>query len=147
LPCNPDQISIAYGLRQGKRIVPVTSLLPRELFVAEAPNTVTFENYPELHKKVLDLFSLPTTAGDVSDKLSSILCCLPQAAAPREIAYGSTFRVVISQFLDRFNFDLGGVKRSCVHFVEPNGEIYPFDTYNTFYRAGAPARNWIEKRA
>jgi len=44
---------------------------------------------------------------------------------------------VISQFLDRFNFDLGTVKRSCVHFVEPDGRIIPFDTYNTFYRPGA----------
>jgi uncharacterized radical SAM superfamily Fe-S cluster-containing enzyme len=44
---------------------------------------------------------------------------------------------VISQFLDRYNFDLGAVKRSCVHFVEPDGAIYPFDTYNTFYRPGA----------
>jgi hypothetical protein len=45
--------------------------------------------------------------------------------------------VVISQFLDRFNFDLGTVKRSCVHIVEPHGRIIPFDTYNTFYRPGA----------
>ena len=48
-----------------------------------------------------------------------------------------TFRVVVSQFLDRFNFDLGTVKRSCVHFVQPSGRIIPFDTYNTFYRPGA----------
>jgi len=40
---------------------------------------------------------------------------------PDEIAYEHTFRVVVSQFLDRFNFDLGTVKRSCVHFVEPDG--------------------------
>jgi len=25
-----------------------------------------------------------------------------------------------------------------VHFVLPGGRIIPFDTYNTFYRAGAP---------
>jgi hypothetical protein len=96
---------------------------PRELLLAEARNTAAFENYPELHKRVLDLFSLPSTAGDVSEKLVSILRCLPQVAAPKQIGYGATFRVVISQFLDRFNFDLGGVKRSCVHFAEPDGGI------------------------
>ena len=47
---------------------------------------------------------------------------------------------MISQFLDRFNFDLGTVKRSCVHFVEPCGQIIPFDTYNIFYRPGAPGQ-------
>jgi uncharacterized radical SAM superfamily Fe-S cluster-containing enzyme len=146
LPCNPEQISIAYGLRHGETILPLTALIPRALLVAEAPNTVAFENFPGLHQKVLDLFSLPGASGDASEKISALLCCLPEIKAPESLGYSSTFRVVISQFLDRWNFDLGGVKRSCVHFVEPDGRIFPFDTYNTFYRSGAPARRVIEER-
>jgi len=138
LPCNPDQICIGYGLREGREVTPVTSLLPRDWLVAEAPNTVTFEAFPELRARVFDLLSLSTAQADTSDRLASLLCCLPQAAVPAEITYENTFRVVVSQFLDRFNFDLGSVKRSCVHFVEPDGRIYPFDTFNTFYRPGAP---------
>ncbi|MBC6980415.1 radical SAM protein [Caulobacter sp. 17J80-11] len=138
LPCNPDQICIGYGLRDGEKVVPVTSLLPRELLVAAAPNTVTFESYPELQRRVFDLMSLSTAQTDTSEKLAALLCCLPEAAVPEQIGYADTFRVVVSQFLDRFNFDLGTVKRSCVHFVEPDGRIIPFDTYNTFYRPGAP---------
>ena len=30
----------------------------------------------------------------------------------------------------------GRVKRSCIHFLTPNGQIIPFDTYNLFYRNG-----------
>jgi uncharacterized radical SAM superfamily Fe-S cluster-containing enzyme len=138
LPCNPDQICIGYGLRNGEKVTPVTSLLPRELLVAATPNTVTFESYPELQRRVFELLSLSTAQADTSEKLASLLCCLPEAAVPQEIGYADTFRVVVSQFLDRFNFDLGTVKRSCVHFVEPDGSIIPFDTYNTFYRPGAP---------
>ena len=41
------------------------------------------------------------------------------------------------QFLDRFNFRVGNVKRSCIHFVTPQGQIIPFDTYNLFYRDGS----------
>lgn len=137
LPCNPDQICIGYGLRNGDKVEPVTAMLPRELFVAAAPNTVTFEAYPELQQKVFDLLSLSTAQGDTADKLAALLCCLPEAAVPQDLGYEHTFRVVISQFLDRYNFDLGTVKRSCVHFVEPDGRIIPFDTYNTFYRPGA----------
>ena len=48
LPCNPDQICIGYGLRNGAEVMPVTAMLPRELFVAAAPNTVAFEAYPEI---------------------------------------------------------------------------------------------------
>ncbi|MBI1199433.1 MAG: radical SAM protein [Phenylobacterium sp.] len=138
LPCNPDQICIGYGLRNGARVEPVTAMLPRELFVAAAPNTVTFESYPELREKVFELLSLSTAQGNTADKLAALLCCLPEAAVPQEVAYENTFRVVVSQFLDRFNFDLGTVKRSCVHFVQPDGHIIPFDTFNTFYREGAP---------
>ena len=75
-----------------------------------------------------------------------MLCCLPDAAVPHDIGYEQTFRVVIVQFMDRFNFDLGGVKRSCVHFVEPDGKIYPFDTFNTFYREGSVGRAALDYR-
>jgi len=140
LPCNPEAISIGYGLRDGKSVAPITSLIPREVLVEATPNTVTFEAYPELRRRIFDLLSLSTAAADTSDKLAAVLCCLPQAAVPQHIGYEHTFRVVIVQFMDRFNFDLGGVKRSCVHFVEPDGKIYPFDTFNTFYREGAAGR-------
>ncbi|MGA2951262.1 MAG: radical SAM protein [Caulobacteraceae bacterium] len=137
LPCNPDQICIGYGLRNAATVAPVTALLPREMFVAAAPNTVTFEAFPELRSRIFDLLSLSTAQADTSGKLAALLCCLPEAEVPESLAYEHTFRVVISQFLDRFNFDLGTVKRSCVHFVQPDGRIIPFDTFNTFYRDGA----------
>lgn len=137
LPCNPDSISIGYGLRNGTSVAPITSIIPRDVLVEATPNTVTFEAFPELRRRMFDLLSLSTAAADTSDKLAAVLCCLPEAAVPQEVSYEQTFRVVIIQFLDRFNFDLGTVKRSCVHFVEPDGKIYPFDTFNTFYREGA----------
>jgi uncharacterized radical SAM superfamily Fe-S cluster-containing enzyme len=145
LPCNPDQICIGYGLRNGRDVRPVTAMLPRDLFVAAAPNTVTFESYPELRKQVFELLSLSTAQGNTSEKLASLLCCLPEAAVPQEVAYENTFRVVVSQFLDRFNFDLGTVKRSCVHFVQPDGTIIPFDTFNTFYRPGAAGAEALKR--
>ena len=138
LPCNPDQICIGYGLREGASVTPITALLPREVLVEAAPNTVAFEAFPELQARIFDLLSLSTVQGNTPDKLSSLLCCLPGATVPQGLGYEHTFRVVVSQFLDRFNFDLGTVKRSCVHFVQPGGAIIPFDTYNTFYRPGAP---------
>ena len=38
------------------------------------------------------------------------------------------------QFLDRHNFDVRSVKKTCVHIVHPDGRIIPFDTFNLFYR-------------
>jgi uncharacterized radical SAM superfamily Fe-S cluster-containing enzyme len=53
------------------------------------------------------------------------------------VSYGDTFRLLVSQFLDRFDFDIGTVNRFRVHFVETDGRIIAFDAYNTFYRHGA----------
>jgi len=50
------------------------------------------------------------------------------------------FRVLGIQFLDRFNFCVSQVKRSCIHFVTPEQRIIPFDTYNLFYRDGTDRR-------
>jgi uncharacterized radical SAM superfamily Fe-S cluster-containing enzyme len=136
LPCNPDQICIGYGLRQGTTVTPLTSLLPREL-ILNGPNTISYEAYPALKAAVLDLLSLATAQANTEEKLAGLLCCLPQAMVPEDLSYANSFRVVILQFLDRYNFDLGTVKRSCVHFVTEDGQIIPFDTYNTFYREGA----------
>jgi len=136
LPCNPETISIGYGLRNGTSVLPVTSLIPREEFVAIAPNAITFEKYPILREKFVELFSLSSGANNASQRLTEFLCCLPKVAVPAGLGYENVFRVAIVQFMDRFNFCLAGVKRSCIHFVTPAGQIIPFDTYNLFYRDG-----------
>jgi hypothetical protein len=134
LPCNPETISIAYGLRNGRTVIPVMSLLPREELIASLPNTVTFEKQPALLRKFMELFSLSSGPENTGERMAELLCCLPRVPVPPGISYENVFRVVIVQFMDRFNFCVGGVKRSCIHFVTPQGQIIPFDTYNLFYR-------------
>jgi len=136
LPCNAESISIGYGLRNGRNVMPVTSLIPREEFVAITPNTISFEKQPVLKDKFIELFSLSSGANNAAERVAEFLCCLPKAVVPEGITYENVFRVAIVQFMDRFNFCIGGVKRSCIHFVTPNGQIVPFDTYNLFYRNG-----------
>src|SRR5712675_1062626 len=95
------------------------------------------EKSPELRKRFVDLLSLSTADSNTAERLGSLLCCLPDVPMPEGSGYENVFRVTIVEFLDRFNFCLANVKRSCVHFVTPDGSIIPFDTYNTFYRPGA----------
>ncbi len=136
LPCNPETISIAYGIRNGGKVVPIMSLLPREELVASLPNAISFEKQPVLVRKFMELFSLSSGPQNTGERMGELLCCLPQVPIPSGISYENVFRVVIVQFMDRFNFCVGGVKRSCIHFVTPAGQIIPFDTYNLFYRNG-----------
>jgi tetraether lipid synthase len=141
LPCNPDAISIGYGLRVGGEVRPVTHLFPQEVLVQEAPNSVTFEGRPEMRRLLVELLSLSCAGQQSADVLHEVLCCLPLIELPEPIGYDRVFRVTVVSFLDRFNFCLAGVKRSCIHFVTDDGRIIPFDTYNMFHRPGLPTRH------
>ncbi|MDA9982819.1 radical SAM protein [Gammaproteobacteria bacterium] len=134
LPCNPDHIAIGYCLRKDDTLTPITSLLPREEFVGTVPNSIAFEKYPQLKERLFDLLSLSGSPKNTADRLDRLLCCLPEFPVPEPLGYEHVFRVTIVEFLDRHNFCLGGVKRSCIHIVHPDGRIIPFDTYNMFYR-------------
>jgi len=146
LPCNPDQICIGYGIRAGGGVLPVTTLMDRAEIVSTAPNTISFERDPALKKRVFDLLSLSTNEANGENRLSSLFCCLPGIEAPASLSYRDTFKVAIIQFLDRYNFDIGTVKRSCIHFATPDGRMIPFDTYNLFYRPGAPGEEALRAR-
>ncbi len=137
LPCNPRSISIGYGVRNGRTVVPVTSHVAHEDFLSEIPNAISFEKYPELQKRVFDLFSLSTGPDTAPERIAALLCCLPGAPTPPGLSYENIFRVTVIEFLDAHNFCVGDVKRSCAHFVTPEGQIIPFDTYNLFYRDGS----------
>jgi hypothetical protein len=105
--------------------------------LGKAPASIAFEKSPALRERVFDLLSLSANSTNSAARLRNLLCCLPEFEVPAELGYEHVFRVTIVQFLDRYNFCLGGVKRSCIHIVHPDGRIIPFDTYNLFYRDGA----------
>jgi len=136
LPCNPDAISIAYGLRDDAKVTPITQLIPKAELLAIAPNTISFEKYPQLRDRLFDLLSLASSGERTRTVLGDLLCCLPQVEVPDDLGYDKVFRIAIVSFLDRYNFCIAAVKRSCIHFVTSKKQIIPFDTYNLFYRNG-----------
>ncbi len=146
LPCNPESIAIGYALRNGRQIAPITSFFPKEMLVEALPNAITFEKYPELHAQVLNFFSLSTAECNNPEKLDALLCCLPEVPVPAGMGYENIFRIAIVEFMDRHNFCLSRVKRSCIHFVTPTGQIIPFETYNMFYRDDAARARMARSR-
>ena len=136
LPCNPPSIAIAYGLRNGTAVTPVTSLIPRQNLVEAAPNSITFEKYPAIRAEIEKLMSLSSAGEGAAKALHDFLCCLPQMEAPQKLGYEHVFRVAIIEFMDRHNFCVSNVKRSCIHFVTDDSRIIPFETYNLFHRPG-----------
>ncbi len=139
LPCHPENICIGYGIKSGGTLVPVTGLLPREELLKGVDNTITFEKSAALRAAFFQLFSLDACSEQTTDNLQTMLCCLPRIQS-EGLTYANVFRIIIIAFMDRYDFDIASIKRSCTHFVEPNGKIYPFDTWNLFYREPVRAR-------
>jgi hypothetical protein len=133
LPCHPENICIGYGIRSGGKLTPVTGLLPREELLKGVDNTITFEKSELLREAFYRLFSLDACGEQTTENLQTMLCCLPRVRA-EGLTYENVFRIVIMGFMDRYDLDIGSVKRSCTHIVEPDGRIYPLETWNLLHR-------------
>ncbi|BBE50436.1 Antilisterial bacteriocin subtilosin biosynthesis protein AlbA [Ferriphaselus amnicola] len=133
VPCNPDTLAMAYALKLGGKVIPLTRHLGPDALLAGPRNTIVFERDPALKDQVFKLFSTNHSPKSQASCLSDLLCCLPKVAAAK-LDYENVFRVLIVQFMDIHNLDLRAVKKSCIHFAQPDGKLIPFESYNLFYR-------------
>lgn len=146
VPCHPDCLAMAYALKLNGKVIPLTGLINPEKFVEIMPNSVLYEQNPELKRHIFELFSTSHSPTSAATSLKQLLCCLPMLPVPEGITYANIFRVMIVQFLDPYNFDVRSVKRSCIHIVHPDGRIIPFDTFNMFYRQGSTGYDLINNQ-
>lgn len=135
VPCHPDCIAMAYALRVGGEVHPLTRHVPPELLLGSGRGTITYERETELHARLFEAFSLGNAPDTSAEKLAALFCCLPSVELPAGLGYENVFRVVVMQFLDAHSFDVRAVKKACVQVVHPeDGRLIPLDTYNLFYR-------------
>lgn len=133
VPCNPDALVMGYALKLEGQVFPLTRYINPADLLDNSKNTIIYEQDEQLHGKMIELFSTGNSVDNASENLHSILCCLPQIDAP-ELGYDNLFRVIIMQFIDAYNFDVRAIKKSCVHIVDKDNKIIPFETMNLFYR-------------
>lgn len=134
VPCHPDSLAMAYALKVGGRVVPLTGLIDPQLVIEGGRNTIVFEDADEVRSGVVKLFSTAHSPASGAASLRELLCCLPEIAAPEGLGYENLFRVLVVDFLDAHSFDVRSVKKTCVHVAHPDGRMIPLDTYNLFYR-------------
>jgi uncharacterized radical SAM superfamily Fe-S cluster-containing enzyme len=140
VPCNPDTLAMAYALKTPQGLQPLTRFVsPRDL--VEGPtNTIVFEHDPSLRQQVFKLFATNLSPQAQASCLSELMCCLPRLATPPELSYQNVFRVLIVQFMDAQGLDIRALKKSCIHFAQPDGRMIPFESHNLFYRDGLAQR-------
>jgi uncharacterized radical SAM superfamily Fe-S cluster-containing enzyme len=133
VPCNPDALVMGYALKLGDEVFPLTRYINPNDLLDNSKNTIIYEQDEVLRGKMIDLFSTGNSVEVAQENLKSILCCLPNIEAP-ELGYDNLFRIIIMQFIDAYNFDVRAIKKSCVHIVNKDNKIIPFETMNLFYR-------------
>jgi uncharacterized radical SAM superfamily Fe-S cluster-containing enzyme len=133
VPCNPDALVMGYVLKVAGNNIPLTRYINPADLLDNGKNTIVYEQDEELKTRMLEIFSTGTSTDKASSKLQSLLCCLPFVEAPN-LSYENLFRIIIMQFIDAYNFDVRAIKKSCVHIVNKDKKIIPFETMNLFYR-------------
>lgn len=102
-------------------------------------STIVFEREPAMREAVFKLFSTNHSPESQAGCLSELMCCLPKIAAPAALSYRNVFRVLIVQFMDAVSMDIRALKKSCIHIVQADGRMIPFESHNLFYRDGREA--------
>ena len=153
VPCHPDAIAMAYGVKTPVGFVPLTGLIEPEVLIEGGRNTIVYESDSGLRDHLFRTFSTAHSPESSARSLKNLLCCLPDVSIPASLGYDDVFRVIIMAFVDAHAFDVRSIKKTCVHIVQPDGRLIPFDTFNLFYRGDlertrlAPLRAAAEKAA
>jgi len=135
VPCHPDSLAMAYALKLGSEVVPLTGMVAPEVLINGGRNTIIYEKDETLRQHIFKLFSTNHSPQSQASTLRELLCCLPKVLIPKTLGYQNLFRVLIVQFIDAQGFDLRSIRKTCVHIAHPDGKrLIPFDTYNVFYR-------------
>ncbi len=163
VPCHPDSLAMGYALKLAGKVSPLTSLIPPDVLINGAANTIIYEQDPAIRSHLahhpgvfLDaakaavtnavtptsvkdslfrLFSTNHSPESQATSLRDLLCCLPQVLQPANLSYQNLFRILIVQFIDADSFDLRSIRKTCIHIAHPDAKrLIPFDTYNLFYR-------------
>jgi 7,8-dihydro-6-hydroxymethylpterin dimethyltransferase len=133
VPCNPDALVMGYALKLGEQVIPLTRMIDPSVLLKASGNTIVYEQDEKLKSHLLKVFTTGNTVDTATKEIQSLLCCLPSISAPN-LSYENVFRIIIMSFIDAYNFDVRAIKKSCVHIVNKDGKIIPFETMNLFYR-------------
>ncbi len=152
VPCHPDSLAMAYALKGEHGVTPLTSLIPPEVLIHGAANTIIYEQDPAIRAHLAGSASLPSHPSSLASAapagasgnpmkdglfrlfstnhspqsqaatLRDLLCCLPPTLAPQTLTYRNLFRILIVQFIDAESFDLRSIRKTCIHIAHPDGE-------------------------
>lgn len=140
LPCDVDRVAVTYAVKRDDVFVPITSKIKVDGYLELIDNTMDFRAEDVVRNALARSISKGVGC-DCFKLMDEIIAILPAGYVkwtPRQRAdfiNKNTFRITISSFIDRYNFDAKSIKRECVHVITPDLERIPFSAYNMLYRS------------
>jgi len=137
LPCDPNRVAICYMVREGGRFVPVARRVDVREMPGVAGNTLAFFPGDTLARAIGSFCGGTCSCMSFVKNLVPLTSLAGRAAAARDRVAFTTqnlFRITVTSFLDRYNFDLQSMQMECVHVLTPDGRRIPFSAYNLFHR-------------
>ena len=143
LPCNVERVSLTYLYNTKDGFIPITRMDNIKKYLPYVNNTFTF--------KIEDAL---TSGKDIIFGC----CCNPlsflkdfKKYVPKgfmkwdiekrsEFVSNNTFRISITSFIDRYNFDIKSMQKECAHIITTDLKRIPFSSYNMIYRSKYDSR-------
>lgn len=140
LPCNVERVSITYLFKTKNGFIPITRNEKMKNYIPFVNNTFVFKVEDMLVENKESLFKFPVC--DCLNFLKDFKQFIPINFAAKskderiEFVDENTFRISISSFIDKYNFDIKSMQKECVHVITPDYKKIPFSAYNMFHREG-----------
>jgi hypothetical protein len=83
VPCHPDSLAMAYALKLNGKVTPLTSMIPPEVLINGAANTILYEQDPSRPRPTSSNSSPPTTPPESGAGTLRELLYSPQSLAPQ----------------------------------------------------------------
>jgi uncharacterized radical SAM superfamily Fe-S cluster-containing enzyme len=141
LPCDVDRVAVSYFYKKNGRFIPLTRHFKVQNYLSLIDNTFAFDAEKILQDKRFGIKNIKICKC-FSSMIGSLGSLIPDdyfsMSDNEQIEYwnNNMFRISITSFLDKYNFDLKSAKKECVHFIIPELKRIPFSTYNLIHRKG-----------
>lgn len=142
LPCDTDRVAIGYLYRRDGGFVPVLRDADVRRFLPLVENTLAFDTSDVFRQTAEHLF----TGGGFCRcldffrqfrPLAPLSLLAKPAAEQAHFVTENTFRITVTSFLDRFNFERRAMQKECVHVITPDLRRVPFSAWNLLHRGTA----------
>jgi uncharacterized radical SAM superfamily Fe-S cluster-containing enzyme len=77
VPCHPDSLAMAYALKSGGKVIPLTGMIDPKVLIEGGRNTIVYENDDGIRTQLFKLFSTNHSPKSSASTLRELLCCLP----------------------------------------------------------------------